>query len=34
MPPKSWPKPPAMTIDATKQYTAVLHTEKGDVATA
>mgnify|MGYP001425911246 CR=1 FL=1 len=29
--PKQWAKPPAMTIDVKKQYTAVIHTEKGDM---
>ena len=27
----SWPKPPAMTIDPTKSYQAVIKTEKGDI---
>lgn len=29
--PKQWAKPPAMTIDTKKQYSAVIHTEKGDM---
>jgi cyclophilin family peptidyl-prolyl cis-trans isomerase len=29
--PKQWAKPPAMTIDVKKQYTAVIHTDKGDM---
>ena len=29
--PKQWSKPPEMTIDPTKTYSAVLHTEKGDI---
>jgi cyclophilin family peptidyl-prolyl cis-trans isomerase len=31
MPPKQWPKPPAMEIDVKKTYTAVIHTETGDI---
>lgn len=29
--PKQWPTPPQMIIDPKKTYTAVLHTEKGDI---
>jgi len=29
--PKQWSKPPEMTIDPAKTYSAVLHTEKGDI---
>ncbi len=29
--PKQWSQPPAMEIDPNKKYTAVLHTEKGDI---
>jgi cyclophilin family peptidyl-prolyl cis-trans isomerase len=29
--PKQWSKPPEMIIDPTKTYSAVLHTEKGDI---
>jgi cyclophilin family peptidyl-prolyl cis-trans isomerase len=28
---KQWASPPAMTIDPSKQYTAVIHTSKGDI---
>lgn len=31
MPPKQWPKPPALEIDTKKTYTAVIHTDKGDI---
>lgn len=31
MPPKQWPKPPAMEIDSKKSYTAVIHTDRGDI---
>ena len=31
MPPKQWSTPPAMTIDPKKAYTAIFHTEKGDI---
>ena len=27
---KSWSRPPAMTIDENKRYTAMMHTERGD----
>lgn len=30
-PPKSWSEPPAMTIDPSRRYAAVLHTNKGDI---
>jgi cyclophilin family peptidyl-prolyl cis-trans isomerase len=29
--PKKWSQPPAMSIDPKKQYTAILHTDKGDI---
>jgi cyclophilin family peptidyl-prolyl cis-trans isomerase len=29
--PKQWSKPPELTIDPAKTYSAVLHTEKGDI---
>src|SRR5512142_1256162 len=29
--PKQWSQPPAMEIDPKKQYTATLHTDKGDI---
>jgi len=29
--PKSWPSPPPMTIDTSKQYTATIETEKGNM---
>jgi cyclophilin family peptidyl-prolyl cis-trans isomerase len=29
--PKQWAQAPAITIDVTKQYTAVIHTDKGDM---
>ena len=29
--PKQWSQPPAMEIDPNKKYTAILHTEKGDI---
>jgi len=29
--PKQWSKPPELTIDPTKTYSAILHTEKGDI---
>jgi cyclophilin family peptidyl-prolyl cis-trans isomerase len=29
--PKQWPKPPAMVIELKKQYSATLHTDKGDI---
>lgn len=29
--PKQWNKPPEMVIDQTKKYTAVFHTDKGDI---
>jgi peptidyl-prolyl cis-trans isomerase B (cyclophilin B) len=29
--PKQWSKPPEMTIDPAKTYSAILHTEKGDI---
>jgi cyclophilin family peptidyl-prolyl cis-trans isomerase len=29
--PKQWSKPPAMVIDTKKKYSAVMHTEKGDI---
>ena len=31
MPAKQWSQPPAMEIDPKKTYTAVIHTEKGDI---
>jgi cyclophilin family peptidyl-prolyl cis-trans isomerase len=31
MPPKQWSKPPALEIDLKKSYTAVIHTDKGDI---
>jgi len=31
MPPKQWSKPPAMEIDPKKTYSAVIHTDKGDI---
>jgi cyclophilin family peptidyl-prolyl cis-trans isomerase len=31
MPSKQWSTPPAMTIDPKKTYTAIFHTEKGDI---
>jgi cyclophilin family peptidyl-prolyl cis-trans isomerase len=31
MPTKQWPKSPALEIDPKKAYTAVMHTDKGDV---
>jgi cyclophilin family peptidyl-prolyl cis-trans isomerase len=31
MHPKQWSKPPVLEIDVNKSYTAVIHTEKGDV---
>ena len=31
MPPKQWSKPPALEIDVKKTYTAVIHTDKGDI---
>jgi cyclophilin family peptidyl-prolyl cis-trans isomerase len=31
MPPQQWAKPPEMTIDPKKSYTATLHTDKGDI---
>jgi cyclophilin family peptidyl-prolyl cis-trans isomerase len=31
MPTKQWPKSPVMEIDPKKTYTAVMHTDKGDV---
>jgi len=31
MPQKQWSKSPAMSIDPKKSYTAVLHTDKGDI---
>ncbi len=30
-PTKQWSKPPAMVIDPKKQYSATLHTDKGDI---
>ncbi len=32
--PKQWKTPPKMEIDPKKQYTAVLHTDKGDISIA
>jgi cyclophilin family peptidyl-prolyl cis-trans isomerase len=29
--PKTWPQPPAMAIDPTRHYSAVIETEKGDI---
>jgi cyclophilin family peptidyl-prolyl cis-trans isomerase len=29
--PKQWSQPPAMSIDPKKSYTAILHTDKGDI---
>jgi peptidyl-prolyl cis-trans isomerase B (cyclophilin B) len=29
--PRQWSKPPEMEIDAQKSYTAILHTDKGDI---
>ena len=29
--PKQWPKPPELLIDLKKSYSAILHTEKGDI---
>jgi cyclophilin family peptidyl-prolyl cis-trans isomerase len=29
--PKQWPKPPELTIDLKKTFSAILHTEKGDI---
>jgi cyclophilin family peptidyl-prolyl cis-trans isomerase len=31
MPAKRWNRPPPMTIDENKRYSAVMHTEKGDI---
>ncbi len=31
MSPQQWSNPPAMEIDAKKSYSAVIHTEKGDI---
>ncbi len=31
MPAKQWSQPPAMGIDPKKSYTAVIHTDKGDI---
>lgn len=31
MPSKQWPKPPALEIDSKKSYTALIHTDKGDI---
>lgn len=31
MPSKQWSTPPAMKIDPKKKYTAILHTDKGDI---
>jgi cyclophilin family peptidyl-prolyl cis-trans isomerase len=31
MPPKQWTKPPEFTLDLKKKYTAILHTDKGDI---
>ncbi len=31
--PKQWNKPPDMVIDPKKKYTAIFHTEKGDITT-
>jgi len=31
MPSKQWPKPPTMEIDPKKTYTALFHTDKGDI---
>jgi cyclophilin family peptidyl-prolyl cis-trans isomerase len=31
MPPRQWPKPPEMAIDSKKSYTAVLHTDQGEI---
>ncbi len=31
MPGQQWPKPPELKIDPKKKYTAVIHTEKGDI---
>lgn len=30
-PSKQWSKPPQMSIDPTKKYTATMHTDKGDI---
>lgn len=29
--PTQWPKPPALNIDLKRKYTAVMHTDKGDI---
>ena len=29
--PKQWPTPPAFDLDLSKKYSAILHTEKGDI---
>ena len=29
--PKQWSQPPAMEIDPNKKYTAILHTDQGDI---
>ena len=29
--PKQWPNPPAMSIDPKKKYSAILHTDNGDI---
>ena len=31
MPQKEWSTPPKMTLDKSKKYSAVMHTDKGDI---